>query len=45
MNTQNSNFGGLNVKHDELKNEYSVLRCVLEWMMMKKKKKQQAHPY
>lgn len=31
MNTQNSNFGGLNVKHDELKNEYFfVLRTGMD---------------
>lgn len=37
MNTQNSNFGGLNVKHDELKKEPSeyFLCYVLAWMMMK----------
>lgn len=49
MNTQNSNFGGLNVKHDELKNEYffpSSRCCSLGirvtywngWMMKAQKK-------
>lgn len=35
MNTQNSNFGRLNVKHDELKIKKPLfICCVLEWMMM-----------